>query len=194
MMVVVTVIFVICYKYRCLKVIFQLHFFDFPFFSYPFVVYICLVRSFNRDVTWYLWWILNLVREIRKKKEKKLRKGCRKNRKWIAFRIFHSLNSFSTIFSSHNIPLDYITFFILIWNISAVGMLSIFWHAPMRVNQGYLIFISSIMVCHSFLFFLWLKIEFHLFHFLRFFPFFSFFSSFSFHFLYFPSFPSLFLH
>jgi len=40
---------------------------------------------------------------------------------------------------------DWITFGFIIWNFSVVGILSIFWHAPIKVNQGYLIIISTIL-------------------------------------------------
>lgn len=48
-----------------------------------------------------------------------------------------------------NIPMDYLTFGILIWNFSVVGIVSVFWHAPLRVNQMYLICISAFMVCRN---------------------------------------------
>jgi hypothetical protein len=49
--------------------------------------------------------------------------------------------------------MDYITFGILIWNFSVVGIVSVFWQAPLKVNQMYLICISAFMV-HPFRFFL----------------------------------------
>jgi len=92
MMIVVTVIFVICYKYRCLKFI----------FAWLGLSTLMLLAMFG------------------------------------GYLLYEVLSAF-------NIPMDYFTFSILIWNLSAVGILSIFWHAPMRVNQGYLIFISAIL-------------------------------------------------
>lgn len=52
---------------------------------------------------------------------------------------------FFEILNAANIPMDYITFAFLLWNFSICGILSIFWHAPLKVNQGFLIFISAIM-------------------------------------------------
>lgn len=46
-----------------------------------------------------------------------------------------------------NVPMDYFTFFFIVWNFAAVGILSIFWHAAVIVNQAYLIAVSAIMVC-----------------------------------------------
>eukprot|EP01118_Nematostelium_gracile_P013882 TRINITY_DN52_c0_g1_i1.p1 TRINITY_DN52_c0_g1~~TRINITY_DN52_c0_g1_i1.p1 ORF type:complete len:368 (+),score=87.66 TRINITY_DN52_c0_g1_i1:58-1161(+) len=46
---------------------------------------------------------------------------------------------------SWNIPMDYFTFFILLWNFSIVGILSIFWHGATKVNQGFLIVISALL-------------------------------------------------
>ena len=50
------------------------------------------------------------------------------------------------ILSEANIPMDYFTFGILIWNFAVVGIISIFWHAHVTVNQAYLIAVSAIMV------------------------------------------------
>lgn len=50
------------------------------------------------------------------------------------------------ILSEANIPMDYFTFAILIWNFAVVGIISIFWHANVTVNQAYLIAVSAIMV------------------------------------------------
>jgi len=49
------------------------------------------------------------------------------------------------ITDSLEITLDWITFSFIVWNFSVVGILSIFWHAPVKVNQGYLILISTIL-------------------------------------------------
>lgn len=121
MMLVVTCIFVVCYKYRCLKV--SLNFF---YFIQP-SVHLCLAGTLNRNVACPIWGVSFLV-HIR----------------------FDSLSlTLSSILTAFNIPMDYFTFSIILWNFTAVGMAAVFWRAPMRVNQGYLIFISAIMVRKS---------------------------------------------
>jgi len=92
MMLVVTCIFVVCYKYRCLK-------FIFAWLGLSTGMLLALFGGF----------------------------------------LFYS------ILKAFNIPMDYFTFCIILWNFTAVGMAAVFWRAPMRVNQGYLIFISAIM-------------------------------------------------
>lgn len=44
-----------------------------------------------------------------------------------------------------NLNVDLISFSLLIWNFGVVGMISTFWHAPIKVNQMYMISVSSIM-------------------------------------------------
>jgi len=52
---------------------------------------------------------------------------------------------FLLILEAENLPLDTITFSILLWNFAIVGIMSIFWYAPQKVTQGYLIIISALM-------------------------------------------------
>lgn len=52
----------------------------------------------------------------------------------------------SAIAANLNIAVDYFSFSIFVWNFAVVGILSVFWHAPLRVNQGYLVIISAILV------------------------------------------------
>lgn len=92
MLVVVTIIMVCLYKYRCLKVI-------------------------------YGWMVLSVV----------LMLGVLGG--YLLYAIAANLN----------IAVDYFTFSILVWNFAVVGILSVFWHAPLRVNQGYLVIISAIL-------------------------------------------------
>jgi len=92
MILIVTVIFVILYKYRCLKIIFG-------------------------------WLILSTC----------LMLGAFGG--YLFFQITDALGFY----------FDWITFGFIIWNFSVVGILSIFWHAPIKVNQGYLIIISTIL-------------------------------------------------
>eukprot|EP01127_Copromyxa_protea_P001274 TRINITY_DN11309_c0_g1_i1.p1 TRINITY_DN11309_c0_g1~~TRINITY_DN11309_c0_g1_i1.p1 ORF type:complete len:423 (+),score=85.48 TRINITY_DN11309_c0_g1_i1:29-1270(+) len=88
----VTAIFVVCYKYRCLKFI-------------------------------YGWLFLSTGTMLAA----------------IGGYLFYE------VLSNFNIPMDYITFSILIWNFAVVGIISVFWYAPLKVNQMYLICISAFM-------------------------------------------------
>lgn len=65
---------------------------------------------------------------------------------------------FSKIYLTFNWPLDWITFAIIVWNFSVVGMFSIFWRAPVKTTQFYLIAISALMVYISYSFHLIINI------------------------------------
>eukprot|EP01126_Amoeba_proteus_P052678 TRINITY_DN6383_c0_g1_i8.p1 TRINITY_DN6383_c0_g1~~TRINITY_DN6383_c0_g1_i8.p1 ORF type:complete len:241 (-),score=46.43 TRINITY_DN6383_c0_g1_i8:51-773(-) len=41
--------------------------------------------------------------------------------------------------------MDYLTFGFMMWNFGVVGIIAIFWHSPLYINQMYLIFISSLL-------------------------------------------------
>jgi len=58
--------------------------------------------------------------------------------------IFGGLVSYFII-RAYNFPVDVITFAIVLWNFAAVGVIVIFWYGPQRLNQAYLILISSFM-------------------------------------------------
>ncbi|KAJ3189259.1 hypothetical protein HDU85_002887 [Gaertneriomyces sp. JEL0708] len=45
----------------------------------------------------------------------------------------------------HNLSLDHITFWFFIWNLTAVGVLSIFYKGPLILQQVYLVLMSSMM-------------------------------------------------
>jgi len=52
---------------------------------------------------------------------------------------------FMLLLQSYNLAADYMTFSFAIWNFSVVGIVSIFWHAPTKVNQAYLVLVSALM-------------------------------------------------
>jgi len=92
MVVLVTIIFVVLYKYRCMKLLFG-------------------------------WLILSTG----------LMLGG-----FGGYIIYQVLDGF-------NVPMDYFTFAFIVWNFAVVGNVAIFWHASMRVNQGYLVCVSVIL-------------------------------------------------
>jgi len=49
------------------------------------------------------------------------------------------------LLQAYNSPFDWFSFAIIMWNFGVVGIITIFWHGPTRINQAYLILVSSLM-------------------------------------------------
>ncbi|RKP17004.1 Presenilin-domain-containing protein, partial [Rozella allomycis CSF55] len=53
--------------------------------------------------------------------------------------------TFYGIIRYYNIAMDYLTFFFCLWNFVAVGLLCIYYHAPLYIQQSYLVVVSALL-------------------------------------------------
>eukprot|EP01117_Protostelium_nocturnum_P006011 TRINITY_DN2161_c0_g1_i1.p1 TRINITY_DN2161_c0_g1~~TRINITY_DN2161_c0_g1_i1.p1 ORF type:complete len:392 (-),score=96.88 TRINITY_DN2161_c0_g1_i1:22-1197(-) len=60
------------------------------------------------------------------------------------FGLFGGLLSY-LLLQAYNLPIDWLTFTFSLWNFAVVGVLTVFWHGPTKINQIYLILVGGLM-------------------------------------------------
>ena len=55
------------------------------------------------------------------------------------------LRVYSEVLDAHNLPLDWFSAAMLVWNFGAGGVMAIHWKGPLMIQQGYLVIISGLM-------------------------------------------------
>ena len=68
---------------------------------------------------------------------------------WEDIFVYWSFSIYSDVILIHNVPFDWITFIVGIWNFGVMGLIVIHWKGPLRLQQAYLILTSAIVVCMS---------------------------------------------